>query len=127
MELQKILFVGIGGFAGATMRYALSQASAGLFGARFPVGTLLVNALGGFLIGFIMEMSIATDLISPSMRLLLVSGVLGGFTTFSAFSWETVSLLGDGSYLKATVNIAANLIFSVGGAALGRFITNIVI
>lgn len=127
MELQKILFVGMGGFVGAVLRYVISLASASLFGTRLPYGTLIVNVLGGLLAGFVMELSIATDLVPPIMRLFIVTGILGGLTTFSTFSWETISLIGDGSYLRALLNIALNLCLSLGGVALGRLIVNTII
>jgi fluoride exporter len=124
MDLQKILYVGIGGFAGAALRYIVSLASARLFGTQLPYGTLIVNVLGGLLIGLLMELSIATDLVPPNLRLFLVTGVLGGLTTFSTFSYETMSLMGDGSWLLAALNTALNLFLSFGGVALGRFIIN---
>lgn len=120
MDLQKILYVGIGGFLGAALRYVVSLASAKLLGTEFPYGTLIVNAAGGLLIGLIMEFSIATDLVPPGLRLFLVTGVLGGLTTFSTFSYETMSLVGDGSYLLAALNAGLNLFLCLGGAALGR-------
>ena len=124
MELQKVLFVGAGGFIGAVLRYLVSLAAAGLFGDRLPWGTLIVNALGGLFIGVLMELSIATDLIPPAMRLFLVTGILGGLTTFSAFSWETVSLFCGGSTIKAVFNICLNLFLSLGGVLLGKLIAS---
>lgn len=121
LELQKILCVGLGGFAGATLRYLVSLAASGLFGTRLPWGTLIVNALGGLFAGFIMELSIATDLIPAAMRLFVVTGVLGGLTTFSTFSWETIGFFGDGDYLRACLNIGLNLALSLGGVVLGRW------
>lgn len=127
MELQKILFVGVGGFIGAALRYLVSLASAGLFGTKMPWGTLIVNATGGLIAGLVMELGIATDLISSAMRLFLMTGVLGGLTTFSAFSWETISLFADGTYLRALLNIILNLTLALGGVALGRTIVNYLI
>lgn len=120
MDFKNILYVGAGGFLGAILRYGISLVSAHIFGQKFPYGTLIVNALGGLLIGFIMELSIITDIIPVSMRIFLVTGILGGLTTFSTFSWETMSLFSDGSYIKALVNIALNLLLALGGVALGR-------
>lgn len=124
VELQKILFVGMGGFAGAALRYLVSLASASLFGSDMPWGTLIVNAVGGLLAGLVMEMGIASEIISPTMRLFLMTGILGGLTTFSAFSWETMSLFSDGSYLRAGWNILLNVALSLGAVALGRLIVN---
>jgi fluoride exporter len=120
MDLQKVLYVGMGGFVGAALRYLISVGTSGIFGTRFPAGTLIVNVLGGLLIGFLMELSIATDLIPPAMRLFLVTGILGGLTTFSTFSYESMSLFADRSYWLAFLNIGLNLFLSLGGVALGR-------
>ena len=120
MELQKVLLVGVGGFAGAALRYLVSLASAGLFGESLPWGTLLVNAVGGLLAGAVMELGITTNLLAPAMRLFLMTGVLGGLTTFSAFSWETMRLFSDGLWLRACLNILLNVALSLGAVALGR-------
>lgn len=124
--MQKLLYVGIGGFIGACLRYVISSYSAKLFGTELPYGTLIVNVPGGILIGFIMELSLTTDLISPDLRLLLTTGILGGLTTFSTFSYETVNLLNDGSYMRALLNTCLNLFLSFGGVSLGKLISHIV-
>ena len=69
-----------------------------------------------------MEISISTDLISPNLKLFLTTGIMGGLTTFSTFSYETISLLGDGKYLLGVGNIFLNLILSLGGVILGTSI-----
>lgn len=127
MELQKILYVGLGGFLGSGCRYVISLAAARLLGTQMPYGTLIVNAFGGFLIGLLMELSLATNLIPPNLRLFLVTGVLGGLTTFSTFSYETMSLFSDRSYWQALLNIGLNLFLSLGGVALGRLLVNSVL
>ena len=124
MDWQKLLAVGAGGCIGAVLRYVVSLASARWFGTALPWGTLIVNAAGGLLIGLLMELSIATDLISPGMRLFLVTGILGGLTTFSTFSHETMSLIGEGSYGLAALNTGLNLVLAFGGVALGRFLVS---
>jgi len=120
---MKLLYVGLGGFAGACLRYVVSLGAQRWWGAGFPYGTMIVNVIGGLLIGLLMELSIGSDLIPPGMRLFLVTGLLGGFTTFSTFSYETVSLLSDGSYLLGAVNIGLTLFLSLGGVIAGRSIT----
>lgn len=124
--MQRILYVGIGGFIGACLRYIISIGSSKLFGTEFPYGTLIVNVVGGVLIGFIMEISLTTDLIPPNLRLFLTTGVMGGFTTFSTFSYETISLFSDGSYISGTINACLNLFLSLGGVILGKFAARIV-
>ncbi|MDV3429455.1 MAG: fluoride efflux transporter CrcB [Bacillota bacterium] len=120
--MQKVIYVGIGGFVGAALRYFISMQSSKLFNCSIPLGTLIVNVIGGFLIGMIMEISLSTDLISGNLRLFLTTGIMGGLTTFSTFSLETINLLSDGSYLFGTLNICLNLFLSLGGVLLARFI-----
>lgn len=120
--MLKLLYVGIGGFIGASLRYGLSEGSAKIFGSNFPYGTLLVNVIGGFLIGLIMEFSTTTKMISPELKLLLTTGVLGGLTTFSTFSHETMSLFNNGKYGIAALNICLNLFLSLGGVAAGKLV-----
>lgn len=120
--MQKVICVGIGGFIGASMRYLISMQSSKLLNSNIPLGTLIVNVLGGFLIGAIMEISMSTDLISPNLKLFLTTGIMGGLTTFSTFSYETISLLSDGKYLLGIGNVFLNLILSLGGVILGTSI-----
>ncbi|MFA6940622.1 MAG: fluoride efflux transporter CrcB [Clostridiaceae bacterium] len=120
--LQKVIYVGIGGFIGATLRYLISMQSSKLFNCSIPLGTLIVNVLGGFLIGMIMEISLSTDLIPGNLRLFLTTGIMGGLTTFSTFSYETISLVSEGSYLFGFLNICLNLFLSLGGVVLARFV-----
>ncbi len=116
----KILYVGIGGFLGASLRYIISYHAPKLFGNHFPYGTLIVNVIGGILIGLIMELSLTTNGISPNLRLFLTTGIMGGLTTFSTFSFETVTLLSEGKYFLGTANIALNLFLSLVGVVIGK-------
>ena len=123
---MKVFYVGLGGFLGSAMRYLVSVYSARLFGTQFPYGTLIVNVGGGFLIGLITGISLPTDLISPDLKLFLVTGIIGGFTTFSTFSNETAGLLAAGSYSLGVLNICLNLFLGLGGVALGGLIARLV-
>ena len=76
--MQKIIYVGIGGCIGATIRYLITMYSSKLFNSGIPLGTLIANVLGGFFIGAIMEISMSTDLISPNLKLFLTTGIMGG-------------------------------------------------
>ncbi|WP_455538874.1 fluoride efflux transporter CrcB [Terrisporobacter sp.] len=120
--MMNIVFVGLGGFVGASIRYIISTYTAKIFVSRIPVGTLLVNILGGLIIGIIMELTIKTSIISPQLKLFLTTGLLGGLTTFSTFSYETVVLMQNGNLLFTILNIALNLFLSLGGVVLGKLI-----
>ena len=118
--MMNIVFVGLGGFIGASTRYLISLYASKLFTSKIPLGTLTVNILGSLIIGIVMELTLKTSLISPHMKLFLTTGFLGGLTTFSTFSYETMELLEKGELLLAIFNIALNLLLSLGGAILGR-------
>lgn len=124
---MQVLYVGLGGFVGAGLRYLISVSVPKLLGTQLPYGTLFVNVIGGLLIGFIMEFSMATDFISPNLRLFLATGMMGGLTTFSTFSYETISLFSDGSYMLGTLNTCLNLILSFLGVIIGRFLVSQII
>jgi CrcB protein len=104
--LKNLLLVGFGGFLGSVARYSLSalvtQATAA---ARFPYGTLVVNLVGCLSIGLLSGLAEHRHVFDPSTRLLLFTGVLGGFTTFSAFAYETYFLAREGSPLPAAANV----------------------
>lgn len=117
-----ILCVGIGGFIGAIIRYIVSLYTSKIFLSKLPIGTLIVNVLGGFLIGIIMEINVKTDLISRNMKLFLATGIMGGLTTFSTFSYETIILIEGGSFIFAIINMTLNLLLSLGGVYIGKFI-----
>ncbi|MHB8056782.1 MAG: fluoride efflux transporter CrcB [Desulfuromonadaceae bacterium] len=94
---------------GGLVRYYLSGWVYSLVGRAFPYGTLVVNILGAYLIGLIMELGLRSTLIPDTLRLGLTVGFLGGMTTFSTFSYETFSLLEDGRFLMAFANIMASV------------------
>ncbi|NLG52577.1 MAG: fluoride efflux transporter CrcB [Clostridiales bacterium] len=123
--MQKLLIVGIGGFIGCCLRYLITSYSPGIFGTQLPYGTLTVNVIGGILIGFIMSFGIKSEVISPNLKLFLTTGLMGGLTTFSTFSYETISLLDGGNYLLGALNIILNLFLSLGGVILGKLISQI--
>ena len=120
--MMNIVFVGLGGFIGASTRYLISLYASKLFTSKIPIGTLTVNILGSLIIGIVMELTLKTSLISPHMKLFLTTGFLGGLTTFSTFSYETMELIEKGELLLAIFNIVLNLLLSLGGAILGRVI-----
>ena len=117
-----IICVGCGGFLGAISRYIISIYTSKQFLFKISLGTLIVNVLGGFLIGLIMELTIKNNFISPQLKLFLTTGIMGGLTTFSTFSYETIVLIKEGNILLAILNILLNLILSLLGVVLGNIV-----
>jgi CrcB protein len=111
-KMQRLIFIGLAGFAGTLMRYWLSEWTARRFGETFPTGTLVVNLIGCFLAGLFFSLMFDRYLVSPTVRTVILIGLLGGFTTFSSFGLQTFTLLRDGEMGLALLNIA---ISNVGG------------
>ena len=118
---QEVLVCGGGGI-GATFRYWLQGAVYRFMGTEFPYGTLLVNVLGCFAIGLLMAVFEERFAVNPGLRLFLTIGILGGFTTYSSFSYETVSMLREGSYLAGTANVVYTTLNCLGAAWIGGVI-----
>lgn len=111
--LQAFL-VGLGGFLGALCRYALSGiVHRGVPQTTFPVGTLAVNLLGCLLIGYLAGLADSRQLFAPELRLFAFIGLLGGFTTFSTFGFETIALARDASYVQAAVNVGLHVVLGL--------------
>ncbi len=108
MELSKVISVGFGGFLGAVGRYWLSGLAQRL-SDRFPLGTLSVNLLGSFILGLLATLFLEKMIVSQEIRLFLLVGLLGAFTTYSTFSLETLNLLRSGEWMFAGLNILANI------------------
>jgi len=113
--VAKLFVVGLGGFAGAVLRYWLSGWVYGLTQSDFPVGTLAVNLAGSLILGVAMGV-VENHIVPPHLQLFVTIGLLGGFTTFSTFSFETYSLIEIGSIGKAALNLLLSV--GVGLAAL---------
>lgn len=118
--MRQIFVVGCGGFLGAVCRYLLSQWISVLHKGTFPLATLLVNVLGCFLIGFLTALLSGFFPGRKNLSLFLTTGLLGGFTTFSTFGLETVSLMQDGNWMLAFVNVAVSLAFGLLGVCCGK-------
>lgn len=119
---MQLLYIGLFGAFGCISRYVISGWVLAATGSVFPYGTLAVNVAGSFLLGLIMEGSQHSTLLSPEIRLGLTVGFLGGFTTFSTFSYETIRLLEEGSFGSAGANILLNLLACLFAAAFGIFV-----
>jgi CrcB protein len=115
-----VLLVAAGGAVGAVLRYGLSGLVQGRTGAVFPYGTLAVNVVGCLVMGVISELAESRGALEPGTRALITVGILGGFTTFSAFGHETLNLLRDGERALAAGNVAANLILALAAVWAGR-------
>lgn len=113
-----ILGLALGGALGALSRYAVSIWFAKSFGTSFPWGTLTVNATGCFLLGFFYALSITAEL-APPVRLVVATGFLGAYTTFSTFSLETLVLLQQGDANKALAYAAGSVVLGLAAAWLG--------
>lgn len=109
-DLIKYLMVGIGGFLGSVLRFWLGSFIGGRLGARFPYGTFVVNVTGSFLIGMVLAVLATKAHWSPNWRYLIPIGFIGGYTTFSAFEYETLQLFQDGQLLTAMLNITLSVI-----------------
>jgi len=121
---MQFMAVGVGGFFGAGLRFALgSWIHRALPAAAFPWGTMAVNLLGCLLIGFVASYR---QPLEPGVRLFLMVGLLGGFTTFSTFALETLALTQQDNYLMAAVNVTAKVVFGLlaawAGFELGRLL-----
>lgn len=118
--------VAAGGGLGATLRHAVNQIALQALGADFPWGTLAVNILGSFIMGvFVGAFALFWDA-SQTLRLFLTVGVLGGFTTFSAFSLDSVLLLQRGQLIEAVSYILGSVILSLGGLVAGMMLVRMV-
>jgi len=120
--VKQAIIVFIGGGLGATARYWLSGAVYRFMSSQFPYGTITVNVLGCLLIGFLMSFFADRFIISPNLRLFLTLGFLGGFTTFSTFSYETMQLFRDGQNLSAFANVFYTTLNCLAATWIGSII-----
>jgi CrcB protein len=113
-SLLNVLLIGSGGFAGAVLRYALGGVvHRHLPLTTFPYGTLSVNLLGCALIGALAGLADSRQLFAPELRTFAFIGLLGGFTTFSTFGYETIAMARDGEYLRAASNVGLHVVLGL--------------
>lgn len=117
------LFIGIGSFIGGVLRYLLAQFIQNKTLTGFPYGTLTVNIIGCFLIGLVFGLAERSGL-SNEWKLFLATGILGGFTTFSAFSYESIALMRDGQAGIALLYISASVILGLLATYIGLLVVS---
>lgn len=117
--MERFLWVCLGSAVGGGARYLVSGWVLKALGPAFPYGTLAVNVVGSFLIAGLMYGGVEKALISPTVRLALTVGVIGGFTTYSSFSYETMTQLQDGAWALALLNVLVTVIGCLVACALG--------
>ncbi|MBL7852110.1 MAG: fluoride efflux transporter CrcB [Cyclobacteriaceae bacterium] len=122
--MKMLLIIGAGSFLGGIARYGLSQVIQARLLSSFPYGTLTVNVIGCFFIGMVYALTDRGNL-AEGWRLFLVTGILGGFTTFSAFSHETVAMLRDGQTVEALAYVAGSVIVGLAATFLGISLTKL--
>jgi len=123
--VSKIFLAGIGGFVGSILRYSITGFVQGLSrGSDFPYGTLAVNLIGCLAIGFLSQLAETRGVFTAETRTLLFVGLLGGFTTFSAFGNETMNLWRGGAAGLALVNVGAHLMLCLGGIWISRAVAD---
>jgi fluoride exporter len=124
MQLARFLMVAAGGALGSMARYWVGGWAPRIFGQAFPYGTLIVNTVGSFLVAVIMSVGLRTTVISPNLRLFLTVGVMGGFTTYSSFNYETLALFQQRLWMTGILNMAVTglgcLLAGVLGLALAQ-------
>ena len=122
--MKDFLAISIAAIVGANFRYFLSRLAAREFGPVFPAGTLIINVLGSFIVGFFVIWTSERVLLDPRWRLLVVVGFCGSFTTFSSYAFETMAYFEQGQWGLLAVNILSNNLLCLGaafaGIALGR-------
>ncbi len=116
---MRVFWIGLGGAAGTIARYLLSGFALERFGTAFPFGTLAVNLIGSFLLAALMYLGVEAGMLPTTARLALTTGVMGGFTTYSTFSYETMRYLQDGAWGLALLNMSITLGGCLAACILG--------
>ncbi len=117
--MSRLFWICIGGAVGTGARYLLCEWALATFGAQFPFGTLLVNVLGSFLLALLTVLGLETTALSPTLRLVLTTGVMGGFTTYSTFSYETLRCFQIGAWWAGIGNVLATVLGCLAACLLG--------
>jgi len=121
--MRRLALVVLGGGFGSGARYLVGGWVAQAVGSAFPYGTIAINALGSFLISAVMYLGLTAGAISPDLRLLLATGVMGGFTTYSTFNYESLAFFQQGAWLLGALNILATVFLCLAAGALGLILS----
>lgn len=124
--MLRLFILGVAGAAGTVSRYLLSGWIHQLFGAEFPYGTLVVNISGCLAVGFLGTLTEERSWMSPGIRIPLLLGFLGAFTTFSSFTYETWALFKDGEMMMAGLNVLASVVTCFVGLLIGVFLARLI-
>ncbi len=117
--MTRVLLIGLAGALGTLSRYGIGLWAGKTLGTGFPYGTLIVNVVGCFLIALISQVALATTLISPTLRLTLTTGFMGGLTTYSSFNYETTNLLRERDWATGLTNLGLTLVVCFVAGMLG--------
>ena len=123
--MKHLLLVGLGGFIGSVARFLVSKLNLSWHFFSIPMGTLTVNVLGSFIIGILVGISVKSDLISTDLRVFLMVGFCGGFTTFSSFSSENLMLLQNGQVVTVLIYTSLSILLGFLAVYLGYIFTNL--
>ena len=123
---MRLMAVAVGAALGANLRYGVALWAAKKWGSGFPVGTLIINVSGSLLIGFAVGLAATRLALSPTWRLLVVTGFCGGYTTFSTFAYETYELLRAGSFWRGGLNAAASVFLGLAAVVTGLLLARLV-
>lgn len=123
--MKDFLPISLAAIAGANLRYLLSRLAAKEFGPVFPYGTLFINIVGSFIVGFFVIWTTERALVDPRWRLLVVIGFCGSFTTFSSYAFETMAYFEQGQWGLMFANILGNNLLCLGGALAGMALARV--
>jgi fluoride exporter len=123
--LKQILLIGFGGFIGSVARYYVSKLNLLVDLFSIPLGTLLVNVAGSFILGFLTGIAVKSPLLTVEWRLFLMVGVCGGFTTFSTFANENLAMLHNGQFLAILIYTSLSIILGFSAVFFGYILSNL--
>ena len=123
--MKDFLAISVAAIVGANLRYLISRLAAREFGPVFPYGTLAINLVGSFIVGFFVIWTAERVLLDPRWRLLVVVGFCGSFTTFSSYAFESMAFFEQGQWALMIANILSNNLLCLGGALAGMALARV--